>query len=147
MVSPIRFVGSALALLLVCAACSGAELSCPKMIGATTQQLPQLPPGWSADQAPVKHVLSGARLNAGPASSPDGLIYDQRSVRKGGDGEDIETLTWNLAQAAPGTRLICAYYATSVVLQAETAGHARCRVTSVRPRGGRRFELSSAVCE
>lgn len=122
---------------------SGArELSCPRVLATIVQTATGIPLGWKAEQAGLKHILIGVRINFGdPSAGDDGAIYDQRTVKSGGGGAQIETLTWDLT-GLHDPYLVCAYFGTSVVLTRSLAGLSRCQVVSVL--GGSR--IRSATC-
>jgi hypothetical protein len=122
------------------------EIGCPGRLDNTIQTSSAVPAGWLVRQSPLKHTLSGVRINLGdPGAGTDGAIYDRRRVQKGPSGEEVETLSWDLSSLRE-PYLVCSYFGTTIALVRSVAGMSRCEVITGHSKGSFRIEVRSATC-
>lgn len=94
---------------------------------------------------PVKHTLSSFQINFGDPASPDGAIYDERTLTKTKSGDDVETLTWNLS-GMKDPFMVCGYTGTNIILTRKVSGLSKCQAVSVKKKGMGKFEMQSTSC-
>lgn len=120
-------------------------IACPLELPKTEQTLRTVPSGFIVMTAvpPEVHTLTGFRINDGPPSHEDAVIYDDyASVDT--KGQSKETLTWKLSEIND-PYVVCLYRSTSQVLFRSLAGYQQCIVESRGPVNTI-LKIVSAVC-